>query len=53
MNKLSESTENRLKAAQELLRKGKEKGMQSPNFVRIIVTYRKESFMQTIFHTQT
>lgn len=52
MNKLSENTEKRLKAVQEMLRKGKEKGMQSPNFVRIVVTYRKESFAQTLFNSQ-
>jgi hypothetical protein len=52
MSKLSENVELRLKAAQELLKKNKEKGMQSPNYIHIIITFRKESLINNLIQSQ-
>lgn len=53
MSKLSENVEQRLKAAQELLKKDKEKGMQSPNFIRILITFRSESLITSLLQSHT
>lgn len=53
MSKLSENVETRLKAAQELLKKNKEKGMQSPNFICLIITFRRETLINNLLNSQT
>jgi hypothetical protein len=51
--KLPGSVEQRLKAAQELLQRSKEKGEQSPNFTRIVITFRRETLINSLLHSQT
>jgi hypothetical protein len=45
--------EQRLKAAQQFLKKDKEKSHQSPNYIRILVNFRKESLMSNLLHSET
>lgn len=51
--KLPGSVEQRLKAAQELLQRSKEKGAQSPNFTRIVITFRRETLINNLLHSHT
>lgn len=53
MSKLSENVEQRLKAAQQLMRKDKEKGVHSPNFILLVVFFRRETLISSLLHSQT
>jgi hypothetical protein len=35
------------------MRKDKEKGVQSPNFIRIVVSFRRETLISNLLHSQT